>query len=255
MSAQSSASGSGKTYGAYIVLSGDPPSRSADGVGLVIDNAGDDDATRLRLGALSALEPEARPGLRRILATDRAGAPDWLAGLDTLQTVAPSPLIPMIANLVEGLLEAGPGMHADDAPATIEAILLLIKAAWERPAEPLSIGAPADDFELQAATRLIEVRLLDPTLDAGVLMQALGLSRSSLYRAFQPVGGVNAWIRQRRLEHARDLLANRAGLRPTVAEVGQACGFASDSHFSRAFRKAFGHSPGARSEDAGSGGA
>jgi AraC-like DNA-binding protein len=50
-------------------------------------------------------------------------------------------------------------------------------------------------------------------------------------------------------------LANRTGPRPTVGEVAQSCGFASDSHFSRAFRKAFGYPPGAQRESDVSGGA
>lgn len=247
ISAQSSASVSGEAHDAYAVLLGDPPPGQTERVGVVIDGFGDEGPIRLRLGALSALEPEARPGARRILAADRSSAPDWLARLDALQTVSPSPLIPLIANLVDGLVGAGPDLDADDTPAAIESILLLTRAAWERPTEPPApAGAPADP-DLLAATRLIEERLLDPTLDAGDLMRALGLSRSSLYRAFQPVGGVNAWIRQRRLEHARDLLADQTGLRLSVGDVAQACGFASDSHFSRAFRKAFGNSPGGRS--------
>lgn len=246
MSAQPGASGSGQTYGAYDVFPGDPSPRDADRVGVVIDGFGDDGAEQLRLGALSALEAEARPGCRRVLAIDRAAAPDWLARLDVLQTISPSLLTPLIANLFDGLVEAGPDLDAGDAPVAIESILLLTRTALERPTEPPApSGAPADP-DLLAATRLIEERLLDPTLDAGELMRALGISRSSLYRAFQPVGGVNAWIRQSRLAHARKLLAGRTGLRPTVGEVAQVCGFASDSHFSRAFRKAFGHPPGVR---------
>lgn len=251
MSARSSASGPGKTYDAYVLPHGAPPPGATDRVGLVIDGPDAAGTVRLKLGALSALSVEEASGVRRVLATERATAPDWLARLDTLKPVAPSPLILLIANLIDTLIDTGPDMDAEDAPAALESILLLARTAWERPADPPAPDGAPTDPELQAAMRLIEDRLLDPALDAGELMRALGLSRSSLYRAFQPVGGVNAWIRQRRLEHARDLLAHRTGPRPTVGEVAQICGFASDSHFSRAFRKAFGHSPGGRAADSG----
>lgn len=238
----------GTAYGAHLLVRGPVVFGAGERVGLVID--GPEDAVHLRLGPLTGPEPNAR----WVLAIEAGVAPAWLAALTDPRPVARSPVVTLIVNLIERLAEAGPEMEAGDAAATIESILLLARTARERPAAEAPEGLTGDP-DLLAAVQLIEARLLDPDLDAAVLVQALGLSRSSLYRAFQPVGGVNAWIRQRRLEHARDLLASRTGPRPTVGEVAQICGFASDSHFSRAFRKAFGHSPGARPDDAGSGGA
>ena len=222
-------------------------------VGLIIDRA--DGEARLRQGALSGLEPATPPEERLILATDRATAPDWLATLPALQTLAGSPFTDLIVNLIEGLARTGADLGAGDASTAVESILLLARTARERPVEPVATSGLADDPDMLAAARLIEDRLLDPTLDAAEVMATLRLSRSSLYRAFRSVGGVNAYIRGRRLEHARDVLARRTGPRPTVGEVAQSHGFASDSHFSRAFRKAFGHPPGARREAPASGGA
>jgi len=246
MSAQDGASiSAGTAHGAYVLMDGAASLGAGDRVGLVVD--GPEDSNRLRLGRLAGSEP----GARWVLAVERDAAPAWLAALEDLHPLAPSPLAILIVNLIERLAEAGPAMETADAAATIESILLLARTIREHPASTDAPEAVRSDPDLLAAAQLIEARLLDPDLDAAVLVQALGLSRSSLYRAFQPVGGVNAWIRQRRLEHARDLLANRTGPRPTVGEVAQICGFASDSHFSRAFRKAFGHSPGARGADSG----
>lgn len=230
-----------------------PDAGSEDRVGLVIDRHGD--TARLRMGALSALEAGTDGDARLILATDRASAPKWLADLKPLRPVTPSAFTTLIINLIEELAGLAASARADDASVVVDSILMLARTALERPPEPAAPAGMTGDPEMLAAARLIEERLLDPDLDAGSLMHALGLSRSSLYRAFQTVGGVKAYIRQRRLEHARDLLMRRTGPRPTVSEVAQACGFASDSHFSRAFRKAFGSSPGARRETGGSGGA
>ena len=228
-----------------------PDAGSEERVGLVVDGRGD--TARLRMGALSALEPGPDGGGRLILATDRASAPKWLGDLKPPRPVTPSAFTTLIINLIEELAGLAASPRADDASVVVESILMLARTALERPPEPAAPAGMAGDPEMLAAARLIEERLLDPDLDAGSLMHALGLSRSSLYRAFQPVGGVQAYIRQRRLEHARDLLMRRTGPRPTVSEVAQACGFASDSHFSRAFRKAFGSSPGARRESERSG--
>lgn len=246
MSAYQGAS-TGSAAGAWVFLDPEalraPEARSEGRVGLVIDGHGE--AARLHMGVLpTGTEIDAR----LILATDRAAAPQWLADLKSLRPVTPSAFTALIINLVEELAGLAGSTHAADTSAVVESILMLARTALERPPEPAAPAGVAGDPEMLAAARLIEDQLLDPSLDTVSLMHALGLSRSSLYRAFQSVGGVKAYIRQRRLEHARDLLMRRTGPRPTVGEVAQACGFASDSHFSRAFRKAFGYSPGARRE-------
>ena len=69
-----------------------------------------------------------------------------------------------------------------------------------------------------------------------------GLSRSTLYRLFESVGGVAAYIQRERLRAARDALCSPDNIRPIHA-IAEACGFADASVFSRAFRHAFGCSP------------
>lgn len=222
----------------------------ADRVGLVVEAEG---AVRLRLGPLSGLR-EPASGARLVLAMAREDAPDWLAALATLQPVNASPFTDLIASLADNLADHAPALDRDDAAVAVESLLLLAAGTVDA-VDPLASPGGSDDPDLNAAARLIEARLLDQDLDVALLMQELGLSRSSLYRAFQPVGGVNAWIRRRRLENARDMLARRTGGRPTVGEVAQSHGFASESHFSRSFSKAFGHPPGARRAGPSSGGA
>lgn len=75
------------------------------------------------------------------------------------------------------------------------------------------------------------------------LCSHFGLSRSQLYRLFEPLGGVANYVQQRRLLQAFHTLVNPASRRLRVAEVAARMGFASNAHFSRAFRVAFGVSP------------
>ncbi|WP_294356832.1 helix-turn-helix domain-containing protein [uncultured Sphingomonas sp.] len=95
---------------------------------------------------------------------------------------------------------------------------------------------------LLGAHRIIEARLDDPTFDASELASALRMSRATLYRVFEPLGGVAAHLLDRRLTRLRRLLANGRGsaLAPLVARVG----LVSDSHASRVFLDRFGERPG-----------
>jgi AraC-like DNA-binding protein len=90
------------------------------------------------------------------------------------------------------------------------------------------------------AKQLIDANLHNPRWGAEELRLALGISRSTLYRVFERFGGVAEHIRARRLVRAHDLLTETQGQR-RVSEIARLCGFANDTHFSRAFRQAYGY--------------
>lgn len=87
----------------------------------------------------------------------------------------------------------------------------------------------------------------DPTaiLSLQDLAQQSGLSRFQLLRAFAKVTGMtpHAYLLQRRLHHARRLIA--AGI--PLVQVAMDSGFADQSHLTRLFVRNFGISPGAYS--------
>jgi len=66
------------------------------------------------------------------------------------------------------------------------------------------------------------------------------MSRATLYRLFEPVGGVAEFIRIRRLEAAMRLLVAPQACAVSIAEIAFGCGFKSLSSFSKAFRSHFG---------------
>jgi len=71
------------------------------------------------------------------------------------------------------------------------------------------------------------------------------VSRRSLYNLFEADVGVSVarWIRERRLERAREDLADPALDDLGVAQIALRHGFVDPAHFSRAFRAAYGCSP------------
>jgi AraC-like DNA-binding protein len=91
----------------------------------------------------------------------------------------------------------------------------------------------------------IERRLSDPTLSSSVVAAAHNISVRYLQMLFQDQGlTVAGWIRERRLDRCRrDLRDAELTGRPVYA-IGARWGFADATAFSRAFKRAFGISPG-----------
>ncbi len=93
-----------------------------------------------------------------------------------------------------------------------------------------------------AVRRYIEAHLTE--VDVPTLIAQFGLSRRSLYRLFGDVGGVHAYLRDRRLAKAMRLLRQpSAGRRRKVAQLAHECGFRTDLTFSRAFHRRYGVHP------------
>ncbi|MDZ4369900.1 MAG: AraC family transcriptional regulator [Phenylobacterium sp.] len=74
------------------------------------------------------------------------------------------------------------------------------------------------------------------------ICHSLGVTRSSLNRAFKAEGGVLAYDRRRRLMALHSRLADPGEVR-SIGELGFDYGFPEKAHLTRAFRAAFGYPP------------
>lgn len=83
---------------------------------------------------------------------------------------------------------------------------------------------------------------LSGDLTIAFLAKACGLSPGYFARGFRLSTGMppHRWMLERRLDKAKDLIRSS---RLTLAEISDLCGFASQSHMTRAFRKAHGLTP------------
>lgn len=91
------------------------------------------------------------------------------------------------------------------------------------------------------AERAIEERLGSAMLTVANLCRWTAMSRSSLYRLFDADGGVQAYVRVRRLARvAADLRTGGAG---RVADVAERWGFCDAAYLARVFREAYGVTP------------
>ncbi len=132
-------------------------------------------------------------------------------------------------------------------PADYPGIRSSIRAMIEGCIVPERLGLP-DEIEpvqatlLEKARRLIQQRLDSPTLGVEELCRDLAVSRSRLYRLFEPLGGVVHHIRYRRLLDAHRALADAENRLPIV-DIAAERGFIDPADFSRAFKREFGYRP------------
>lgn len=95
--------------------------------------------------------------------------------------------------------------------------------------------------EKRHITEIIEENLFNP-VSLNDLAYLSGRSLSSFKRDFQSIYNTSPlqWIRNRRLDRAKELLANSA---LSVTDVCYSTGFENVAHFSKVFKKRFGISP------------
>ncbi|SFS11543.1 helix-turn-helix domain-containing protein [Sphingomonas jatrophae] len=144
-----------------------------------------------------------------------------------------------LLSLVRRLPELNPADAILSANATVALALTVL--AGHTPAGSRASNGIASPF--RKAALYIDANLNDPRINAGQIASATGMSRASLYRLFEPVGGVASHIRRRRLTSAALALASPANRHRRVKDIGLERGFSSEATFSRAFSRAFGISP------------
>lgn len=100
-------------------------------------------------------------------------------------------------------------------------------------------------FALEARVdAVIRDNLSSALLDTARICRLAGVSRSALYRMFEGRGGVAAHVRALRLERVRADLADPALASEPIARIAERHGLFCTTSFNRAFRRAFGCTPG-----------
>ncbi|MDI6025931.1 helix-turn-helix domain-containing protein [Corticibacterium sp. UT-5YL-CI-8] len=136
-----------------------------------------------------------------------------------------------------------PNRSENDVPYIAAATTNLLAACIE-PSRDYFFEAqgPIDAVIMARAKKLIGARLADRDLTPDNICQELGISRSRLYRIFEPVGGVSDYIRRQRLLKTRDALGDSTDGSP-ISSIAERWGFMDPSTYSRTFKKEFGISP------------
>jgi LacI family transcriptional regulator len=154
-------------------------------------------------------------------------APVPLSGVETNQHEIGRQAVRLMKRLVDG------------KPPPKEPILVPVKGFVERRSTDI-FAIP--DPRVAKAVRFMWDHLSWPLLVDDVAAE-VGVSLNTLKRAFRRSlnCGVGAELRRKRLETAKELLR---GGKKTLPQIAEAVGFASSRHLHRAFKSAFGMTPG-----------
>jgi AraC-like DNA-binding protein len=146
----------------------------------------------------------------------------------------------MLAGYLARLWKALPAMSAEERDRAAEATTAMVQACTTRTPDSLAMAGPILlDHQRARALSFIRRHLGSSRLTPAMVARALGISRSQIYRAFEPVGGVAGAIQEERLKAAGRLLL-RGDERRSITEIAEAVGIVDLSSFSRQFRRTFG---------------
>jgi DNA-binding response OmpR family regulator len=106
-----------------------------------------------------------------------------------------------------------------------------------------TFSAEENEF-LQRLTQIVEENLDNEAMDADAFAKMMFVSRSQMHRKISALMGLSLteFVRNHRLDRARDMLARREG---SISEIAWRTGFPNAKYFSTCFKERFGETPSA----------
>lgn len=145
----------------------------------------------------------------------------------------------VLGALIKALAEHVEGLSLQQIQAMVDGILRFAAAAF---ATPVARERRDRRFLFQRASSTARQSLSDPDFGPDQLAAALGVSRSNLFRLFEPHGGVQRWMLAERLRGSLQSIL-RSPPDHKISAIARNYGFRSEAHFSRAFSKRYQISP------------
>lgn len=125
------------------------------------------------------------------------------------------------------------------AKATSHMLAAVLQPSDEKVAQA---QAPIDAVVMTRAIRAIEAQISNPDLCPSHICKTIGVSRSRLYRIFEPADGISNFIRRKRLLETYRSLADTTNV-DSISQIAANVGFTDPSSYSRMFKREFGRSP------------
>ncbi|MGV3551808.1 helix-turn-helix domain-containing protein [Rhizobium sp.] len=153
-------------------------------------------------------------------------------------------LAQMLLAATQQVVASGAATQPAEARPISDALILLVGALFETLAQPKpATGASGGAVSVATLKAAIERKLGDRELGPQTLLDEFGMTRSTLYRAFEPLGGVSAYINERRLRRAFRIMTNATQKDLRLSQLAFDLGFAHASAFTRAFKARYGLTP------------
>ncbi len=148
----------------------------------------------------------------------------------------------LLADHLGALMQGLPAVSPEEIPGLARATVSLVAASLALTPDNSEAARPAiESVLLRRARKHVDQNLGTDGYGALDLCAYLRISRSTLYRIFEPLGGVSNYVRERRLARVHDILS-RSDERQNISRLAEGHGFKTAAHFSRAFRDQFGYS-------------
>jgi len=158
---------------------------------------------------------------------------------------AESPAGAVISATLRAFARAAPKMRLTDFDAVADGLVALA-AKSTAPAlardGDVAVSPPLATFV--TIRRYIDRNLASPDLSADSIAAEFSLSRASLYRLFEPVGGIAKYIRKVRLNRAFQEITTAELSDRRIGHIAYTLGFKNVSAFSRLFYEVYGVRPG-----------
>lgn len=180
-----------------------------------------------------------------VLLVPRDGLPEALSAylVHGMVLGGDRPATRILAQLLADTYRQAPNLTLHEAEASARAVVTLANGLCQEGLSPRRDPSPTTIDLFTSAQAAIERMLEDADLSAAVLQKSLRISRATLYDLFAPHGGVQAYIRERRLQRCYEIFKSNQRPGETIGAVAFSLGFRSEAHFSRAFKDRFGLSP------------
>lgn len=134
-----------------------------------------------------------------------------------------------------------PLLTQDDAQRLLQGSATLLAAS----AGPTQAGQETSTrtASFMRIRRYVDGSLTEPDLNADLVCDRFGLSRSTLFRLFAPFGGFAHYLRDQRLRACFRDIASPANAHRRISDIAEQWCFNNEAVFSRAFRRLFDASP------------
>jgi len=154
------------------------------------------------------------------------------------------PLVSILHDYLQSAFRNATNLSMPEAADVGRVALELSVACLNAGGKPHEGAARANRMATMIAARqLIERNLSNPDLSPDWIAGQIGVSRATLYRMFEHLGGIVIFIRDMRLRRAYRQLQDPVAAHCSILNIALNAGYGSDTAFGRAFKNRYGLTP------------